>query len=73
MRDKDDRLSRAYVAELGQDIALGDGIQRRRCFVGDDESCHAVVDAHERARAVCHVISQRDVRICARMGDSVLT
>ena len=68
MRDEDDRLARAHAAEPGQDIALGDGVQRRRRFIDDDESCHAVVYAHECARAAWHVIGQRDVR-----GDSGLT
>ena len=52
MCDEDDRLARPRVAQLGQDVTLGDGIQRRRRFIDDDESGRAVVDAHERARAV---------------------
>ena len=53
MCDEDDRLARAALAERGDDVALGDGIQRGRRFVDDDESRRAMTEAHERARAAC--------------------
>lgn len=51
MCDEDNHLARPRVAQLGQDVTLGDGIQRRRRFVDDDESRRAIVDTHERACA----------------------
>ena len=53
MCDEDDRLARAALAERGDDVALGDGIQRGRRFVDDDESRRAMTEAHEHARAAC--------------------
>lgn len=52
--DDSDRLTRPRVARHGQDVTLGDRIQRGRRFVDDDKSCCAVVRAC--VYAVCNIM-----------------
>ena len=62
MRHDHDRLARPHVTERVQNRAFGEGIQRRRGFVDDEEACRAVMDAHQRACAVCVCVGRVSMR-----------